>query len=189
MPDQPTNSAQTTGQEFVSATVHLAGAVEVETGHVAHYSAEHIQARIGGVLIYFLDLAAVTAFSAAVADTERVAVGAFEHPEATGLPQHLHHTGQSVSLVVRLRGTQDTEPAKGQTAFASHDGHPFVGCKVGGLRLVIRDAEAMHRLSHVTATVARLAAALWPVSETTDDDATDKATAQDARPTGRQFAL
>ena len=181
MTSQP--SARTVGQEFVSATAHLAGAVEIETGHAAHYSAEHIQARIGSVLIYFLDHAAAQSFAAAAAATEERAGQVFTHPHATGLPTQLRHPGQDVSLIVRLRGPQDTKEPVAMTTAASLDGQPLVGCRVGGLLLVIRDAEAMHRLAHLAATVARVAAALWPATETTDED-----TAQDARLTSRQVA-
>ncbi|GAB4083290.1 hypothetical protein G3R41_21460 [Modestobacter muralis] len=157
-----TNNPRSVGQEFVSATVHLAGAVEIETGHVAHYSAEHIQARIGGVLIYFLDFAAVAAFAEAVADTAETARATFDHAHAAALPPQLRHHGQDVSLIVRLRGRQAGEKAQGKTAAASYDGVPFVGCRIGGIRLVVRDAEAMRLLAHVADTVARIAGALWP---------------------------
>ena len=157
-----TNNPRSIGQEFVSATVHLAGAVAVETGHLAHYTAQHIQARIGGVLIYFLDLAAVDAFANAVADTAADAPQMLGHPEPVALPAHLRHDGQEISLIVRLFGPQHTPKPHGETAKVSGDGAAYISCRVGGLLLVIRDAEAMRRLSHVADTVARLAAALWP---------------------------
>ena len=157
-----TSSPHSTGQQFVAATVHLAGAVEVETGHRAHYSVEHVQARIGGVLVYFLDAAAVDAFARAVVAAAEYGPAAFAHPNATPLPRALVTSAQEVSLVVRLQGEQTTEPPQAVTAAGSlaHRGH--VTCTVGGVRLVLHDAEALHRLAHVTDTVARLAAALWP---------------------------
>lgn len=157
-----TNNPGSYGQQFVSATVHLAGAIEIETGHVAHFTAQHIQARIGGVLIYFLDLPAAEAFAAAVAATGRTARRAFVHSQAVGLPAPLRHTGQDISLIVRLAGPQATAEPQAETAAGSLDGVAHVSCKVGGLRLLVRDAEAMARLAHVADTVARLAVALWP---------------------------
>lgn len=168
MTSSTANNPRNFGQQFVSATVHLAGAVEIETGHVAHFTAHHIQARIGGVLIYFLDLPAVDAFTAAVAATAEIAPQMFDHPNAVNLPAHLRHTGQDVSLIIRLSGPQDTEKPQGRTTASSLDGVAHVGCKVGGLRLVIRDAEAMYRLTHIAETVDRLATALWPVTEPAD---------------------
>ena len=182
-------STRTVGQEFVSATVHLAGAVEVETGHAAHYSAHHVQARIGGVLIYFLDPAAAQHFAAAVDESARIAPQVFDHPHATGLPDTLAHPGQEVSLIVRLRGRQATEKPRGITTAASLDGYPLVGCRIGGLLLIVRDSEAMRRLAHVAATVERVATALWPDTDTDTDTDTDSDTHDGIRPRGRQFVL
>lgn len=152
----------TTGQQFVSATVHLAGAVEVETGHQARYTAQHVQARIGGVLLYFLDRAAVADFARAVAATAEYASAAFGHPHAVQLPEALHTRTQDVSLVVRLQGAQTSEPPRGVTAGGSVGGHGHISCTVGGLRLVLHDAEALHRLVRLAHTVERVAVALWP---------------------------
>ena len=155
---------QRSEQEFVSATVHLAGGVGVETGHAAHYTAEHVQARIGPVLLYFLDLACVDNFSAAVEATVAAAGRVFDHPGPVPLPAALRHPGQEVSLVVRLRGAQRTEGPHGVAAAASLDRGAFISCKIGGLRLVCHDAEALRRLAHVARTAQRVAHALWPAA-------------------------
>jgi hypothetical protein len=176
-----TTNPRTTGQEFVSASVHLAGAVEIETGHLARYSAVHIPARIGGVLLYFLDLAAVEAFAEAVAATEQRAARTFAHPHATGLPAALVYPGQDVSLIVRMSGPQATEEPQAMTAAASGDGVARIGCRIGGLRLVVCDAEAMHRLAHVAQSAARLAAALWP-HETLVDSVPEPSACADRQP-------
>jgi len=157
-----TRSPHSTGQQFVAATVHLAGAVEVETGHRAHYSVEHVQARIGGVLIYFLDAVAVDDFARAVASTVHYGGLAFAHPHATRLPDRIDTGTQEVSLVVRLQGHQSGEKPRGVVASTDTGGRGQVSCLIGALCLVLHDAEALHRLAHVTDTVARLAAALWP---------------------------
>ena len=145
-----------------------------------HYSAEHIQARIGGVLIYFLDHLAVQAFTAAAAAAGDRAGQVFTHTHATGLPAQLRHPGQDLSLIVRLRGPQDPSEPLAMTTAASLDGQALVGCRVGGLLLLIRDAEAMHRLTHLAATVARVAAALWPLTDTSAE-----ADQQPTRPRGQ----
>ena len=163
----------TTGQQFVAATVHLAGAVEVETGHRAHYSVEHVQARIGGVLIYFLDAAAVDAFTRAVAATTQYGGLAFAHPHATRLPDRVDTGTQEVSLVVRLRGHQAGERPRGVVASTDTGGRGQVSCLIGALCLVLHDAEALHRLSYVTDTVARVAAALWPALTPDEIEARD----------------
>jgi hypothetical protein len=155
---------QRSEQEFVSATVHLAGSVDVETGHAAHYSAEHVQARIGPVLLYFLDLAAVGDFAACVEATVAAAGRVFDHAGSVPLPAALRHPGQEASLVVRLRGGQRTEGPHGVAAAASLGRGAFISCKVGGLRLVCHDAEALRRLVHVARTAQRVAHALWPAA-------------------------
>jgi len=156
-------SAGAVGQQFVSAVVHLAGGIDIETGHLAHYSTSHIQARIAGVLIYFLDPAAVTAFAAAVARTAEDAPTVFGHTHPVRLPAELSTTAQEVSLILRLQGDQVTERPSGSTAAVSGFGHGVIGCRVGGLLLQLHDAEALARLAHVARTVTRLAEALWPV--------------------------
>ena len=155
---------QRSEQEFVSATVHLAGSVDAETGHAAHYSAEHVHARIGPVLLYFLDLTAVGDFAACVEATLAAAGRVFGHSGPVPLPAALRHPGQDASLVVRLRGAQRTEGPHGVAAAASLDRGAFISCKVGGLRLVCHDAEALRRLAHVARTAQRVAHALWPAT-------------------------
>lgn len=155
-------SSQSNGHQFVKATVHLAGAVPIETGHRAQYSAEHIQARIGGVLIYFLDLAAVDAFAASVKEAEQFGRAAFGGRQTFRLPGDFLTNTQEVSLVVRLQGHQEAASRKGTIANDHTDGHGNVIVGFGGVRLFLHDPEALHRLIHVTNTVARLAAALWP---------------------------
>jgi hypothetical protein len=167
------SAAGHSGQQFVAATVHLGGSVQIETGHRAHYTAEHVQARIGGVLVYFLDLAAVDAFAAAVAATARYGRAAFAHPHATRLPPDLVTAAQEVSLVVRLKGDQATARPRGAVATAATGMRGRVECTVGGLRLVLHDAEALSRLVHVTDTVARVAAALWPAASLDEVEARD----------------
>ena len=149
-------SAGAVGQQFVSAVVHLAGGIDIETGHLAHYSTSHIQARIAGVLIYFLD-------PAAVARTAEDAPTVFGHTHPVRLPAQLSTTAQEVSLILRLQGDQVTERPSGSTAAVSGFGHGVIGCRVGGLLLQLHDAEALARLAHVARTVTRLAEALWPV--------------------------
>ena len=87
-----------------------------------------------------------------------------------------------MSLIVRLRGPQATEDPQARTATASLDSVPSLVCRIGGLRLVVRDAEAMHRLFRVAQTTARLSAALWPVTAT---DPSDSATQETTRPRGQ----
>ena len=152
----------TNGHQFVRATIHLAGPVEVETAHRAQYAAEHIQARIGGVLIYFLDLAAVDAFAASVKEAEQFGRTAFGQRQTFRLPEELVTNTQEVSVVVRLQGNQEAADRKGTVANDHTDGRGNVVVGFGGMRLLIHDPEALHRLVHVTGTVARLAAALWP---------------------------
>ncbi|GAB4082778.1 hypothetical protein GCU67_20350 [Modestobacter muralis] len=152
----------TSGQQFVRATVHLAGAVTVETGHMAQYSAEHIQARIGGVLIYFLDLAAVDAFAASVSQAAEFGRTAFRQRSTYCLPDELIANTQEVCLVVRLQGHQEPAERNGAVANDSTGGRGHVIVGVGALRLFLHDPQALQRLVHVTDTVARLAAALWP---------------------------
>lgn len=158
----------TAGQEFVSATVHLAGAVGVETGHAAHYSAEHVQARIGPALLYFLDATCVDDFTAAVEAAVAAAPRVFDHPHPATLPGPLQRRDQQTSVVVRLRGPQRATSPHGVAATGSLDRRAFLTCQVGGLRLVCHDAEALHRLAHVARTAQRVAHALWSAQTPTD---------------------
>jgi hypothetical protein len=104
-----TTNLGTSGQQFVSVAVHLAGPVEVETGHRAQYSAEHIQARIGGVLVYFLDQAAVTTFATTVGQAAQIGGTVFGQRETPRLPEELVTNRQEISLVVRLQGDQGSD--------------------------------------------------------------------------------
>jgi hypothetical protein len=148
-------------QEFIRATVHLSGAVPIETGHRAQYSAEHLQVRIGSVLLYFLDFAAVADFAATVAHAARIADGLFGHDAPVLLPQQLQHPGQESSLVIRLRGAQAVAAPTAVHAALSPHGSSFLTCQVGGLVLVLHSPQALTRLVRVTDSAHRLAAALW----------------------------
>lgn len=149
------------GQEFVRATVHLAGAVEIETGHAAHYSAAHVQARIGSALLYLLDYLAARDFAAAVAAVVARGEGLFS-AGAEGLPPRVRHPGQEASVIVRLRGRQQIAPPFAVAASASAGRRAHVVCQLGGLVLVAHTGEALERLGRVADTVHRVAAVLWP---------------------------
>lgn len=94
-PTTSTNSPRPSYQEYVRATIHLAGPVTVETGRLAHYSAVHTRARIGGEIIYFLDLVDVDAFIASVAQAARY--GAARYSPA-------HHLSLAKELITNTRG-------------------------------------------------------------------------------------
>lgn len=151
---------QLVGDELVSAAVDLAGAVSIETGHVANYTAQHVQVRIGPVLVYLLDWAAAESLhraAAAAAASRHV----FAHGHTGRLPRDLQATGQEISLVVRLRGAQSTPAAVVGSGHPSRPARAVVACTVGRLRVVCHDAEALHRLVRVATSALRVAGALW----------------------------
>jgi hypothetical protein len=168
-----TTNLGTSGQQFVSVAVHLAGPVEVETGHRAQYSAEHIQARIGGVLVYFLDQAAVTTFATTVGQAAQIGGTVFGQRETPRLPEELVTNRQEISLVVRLQGDQGSDKPQGAVANDNTGGRGHVRVAVGGMRIFLHDAEALRRLVHVTDTVSRLAVALWPALTLDEIEARD----------------
>lgn len=156
------------GQQLVTATVHLAGAVETETGHVQNAGGAHISARVGGLLLSFVDRDAVAGFVWAAAELGERAVHAFDEHTAPGLPGHRAIEEQSVGLVVRLSGPQELGDSTGSTAGASRDGGPWVATRLGGLRIVVRDAIAMQALTVVAETTERAALLLWPSEDDLD---------------------
>jgi hypothetical protein len=158
------------GQQLVTATVHLAGAVETETGHVANAGGAHITARLGGLLLYFLDRDAVAGFVRSVAAVRKLAAGAFDERTAPALPGDRDVVEQSIGLVIRLRGVQDVGRPTAATAAASRDGGPFVALRLGGLRVVVRDRIALQAVTLVAETADRASALLWVDSEDADDD-------------------
>lgn len=158
-----TGAGEWGGQEFVRATVHLAGPVEIETGHAAHYAAAHVQARIGPALLYFLDYVAARDFAAAVADAAaKAAVARLFSPEGAALPPGLGGSDQESSVIVRLRGRQQVVAPQAVAGAVSPHRQPFLTCQLGGLVLVLHSAEALARLVTVAYTAHRVAAALWP---------------------------
>jgi hypothetical protein len=167
------------GQQLVTATVHLVGAVETETGHVANAGGAHITARLGGLLFYLLDRDAVAGFVWAVAEAREFAARAFGKDTAPGLPGHRQIDEQSVGLVVRLSGAQELGEPSAATASASRDGGPFVALRIGGLRIVVRDRIALQALTLVTDSTERAAIVLWPSSE---DELSELNTGQTPRP-------
>lgn len=158
------------GQQFVSATVHLAGAVQTETGHATWSGAGHVMARIGGLLIYFLNTEALAGFAAAAARAGGLGGEVFGHELPRRLPDGLIARGvggvQEVSLVLRLRGAQQIAGPNGVPARASADGRPHVRVRVGGLVLVLHDQVSLQALVAVAAVARRAGDALWP-----DEDA------------------
>lgn len=158
------------GQQLVTATIHLAGPVETETGHVANAGGAHITARLGGLLLYFLDHDAVTGFVRAVSKVHNVAAGAFDKHTAPALPGDRDIVEQSIGLVVRLSGAQDVGQPAGSTAAASRDGGPFVALRLGGLTIVIRDRIALQALTLVAETTERASALLWVDPEDAADE-------------------
>lgn len=174
------------GQQLVTATVHLAGAVETETGHVANAGGAHITARLGGLLLYFLDRDAVAGFVWAAARARKYAAGAFNEHTAPALPGQRDVVEQSIGLVVRLSGAQELGEPTAATAAASRDGGPFVALRVGGLTVVIRDRIALQAISLVTESTERAALALWP---STDDELADADTGDVQRPRLPRIAL
>ena len=161
------------GQQLVTATVHLAGAVETETGHVANAGGAHITARLGGLLLYFLDRDAVAGFVRSVARVGELAAGAFDRHTAPALPGDRHIGEQSIGLVIRLSGAQDVGKPTAATAAASRDGGPFVALRLGGLRVVVRDRIALQALMVVAETTDRASALLWVDPEDAADDLGD----------------
>ncbi|SHN88913.1 hypothetical protein SAMN05660350_04904 [Geodermatophilus obscurus] len=160
-------SAMSACQEFVRATVHLAGEVEIETGHVTRFTVEHVQARIGSALLYLLDFTAAADFArAALAAAER-AGGLFTAGGAGSLPVELVQAGQDSSVIVRMCGAQPVAYPQAVAGSVSRHGRAYLTCQVGGLVLVLHDAEATGRLVAVAETVHRVAAALWPVAAQT----------------------
>ena len=155
------------GQQFVAATVHLAGAVEFETAHASWTGIGHVMARIGGVVVYFLDRAAIAGFAIAAGEAGALGAQTFGDQQARPLPALARVSdGQDASIVLRLQGAQDIGRPHGRTAHASQDGAAFVAMRVGGLTLVLRDQLALTALEQVAATAARAADVLWP-----DEDA------------------
>lgn len=151
------------GQQFVTATVHLAGAVETETAHARWNSgAGHVMARIGGVLLYFLDRDAIAGFAQAAAEAGPLGRPVFGDHDVHRLPAAQVDTGQDASLVLRLSGAQDIGGPNGVSAQASRDGQPHVTLRVGGLRLVLRDRVALRALVQVAEAAVRAGDALWP---------------------------
>ena len=155
---------QSDSQEFIRATVHLAGEVEYETGHSSRYSTEHVQARIGSALVYLLDFVAASDFVRAARLGAERARGLFPAEHTASLPVELLHTGQDSSVVVRMRGAQTSATAQAISAAANRHRRPYLTCQIGGLVLVLHDAEAVSRLVEVAETSYRVAAALWPIS-------------------------
>lgn len=155
---------QSSSQEFVRATVHLAGEVEYETGHSTRYSAEHVQTRIGSALVYLLDFGAAADFARAARLGAERAQGLFPAEHTASLPVEMLHTGQESSVIVRMRGAQTSATAQAITAAANRHRRPYLTCQIGGLVLVLHDAEAVARLVEVAETSYRVAAALWPIS-------------------------
>ena len=155
---------QSDSQEFIRATIHLAGEVEYETGHSSRYSTEHVQARIGSALVYLLDFVAASDFVRAARLGAERARGLFPTEHTASLPVELLHTGQDSSVVVRMRGPQTSATAQAISAAANRHRRPYLTCQLGGLVLVLHDAEAVGRLVEVAETSYRLAAALWPIS-------------------------
>jgi len=166
------------GQQLVTATVHLAGAVETETGHVQNACGAHITARLGGLLLYFLDSDAVASFAWAVAEAREFAERAFDKHTAPGLPGQRNVIEQSIGLVVRLSGAQELGEPTAATQAASRDGGPFVALRVGGLRVVIRDRAALQAVTLVADSTERAALALWRSPE---DDLADLSDGQRPR--------
>jgi hypothetical protein len=176
--------SQFRSQEFVRATVHLAGDVGVETGHVARFTVEHVQARIGSALLYLLDYTAAADFARAALAAAALAAaqsgggqsgvgqlapgqrggGLFAAAGVGGLPAEVWHGGQDSSVIVRMRGTQPVAFPQAVAASGSRHGRAYLSCQVGGLVLVLHDTEAVQRLVLVADTVHRVAAALWPGS-------------------------
>ena len=151
-------------QEFIRATVHLAGKVEIETGHATRYSAEHVQTRIGSALVYLLDYVAAANFGRAAQLAAQRGDGLFAPGYAATLPGELLHSGQDSSVIVRMRGAQTSAAAQAISASASRHRRPYLACQVGGLVLVLHDGEAVARLVQVAETAHRVARALWPIS-------------------------
>lgn len=151
------------GQEFVRATVHLAGEVDIETGHSSRYSVEHVQTRLGSALIYLLDFDATADLVRVARVGAERARGLFDDDQIACLPVGVLHDGQESSVVMRMRGRQTTVTAQAITAAANRYRRPYLTCQVGGLVLVLHDAEAVARLVEVTETSYRVASALWPV--------------------------
>lgn len=158
------------GQQLVMATVHLAGPVETETGHVANAGGAHITARLGGLLLYFLDPAAVAGFVRSVAGVRKLAAGAFDEHTAPALPGDRDIVEQSIGLVIRLRGVQDVGQPTAATAAASRDGGPYVALRLGGLTVVVRDRIALQALTLVAQTTERASVLLWVDPEDIADD-------------------
>lgn len=151
------------GQQFVSATVQLAGAVDTETAHATWTAgAGHVMARIGGVLLYFLDRDAVASFAAVAAQASPLGRPVFGGQDVHRLPAAQVETGQDASIVLRLRGAQYLGGPNGVPAQASRDGRAHVTLRVGGLRLVLRDRLALAALIEVAQTALRAADVLWP---------------------------
>ncbi|SCX60514.1 hypothetical protein SAMN03159343_4110 [Klenkia marina] len=155
------------GQQFVSATVHLAGAVEFETAHASWTGIGHVMARMGGVLLYFLDRAAIAGFAIAAGEAGALGAQTFGDQQVRPLPALARvGDGQDASIVLRLHGAQDIGRPHAATTTSSQDGGAFVAVRVGGLTLVLRDQLALAALEQVAATAARAADVLWP-----DEDA------------------
>ena len=151
------------GQQFVTATVHLAGAVETETAHARWNSgAGHVMARVGGVLLYFLDRDAIAGFAQAAAEASPLGGPVFGDHDVHRLPAAQVDTGQDASLVLRLSGAQDIGGPNGLTGQTSQDGAPYVSLRVGGLRLMLRDRLALSALVQVAEDARRAGDALWP---------------------------
>ena len=117
--------------------------------------------------------AVLIACFASVANAADYGRQAFGQRSTYRLPEELITNTQEVSLVVRLQGHQEAADRKGAIANDQTDGRGNVVVGFGGLRLLIHDPEALHRLEHVTHTVARLAAALWPALTLDEIEARD----------------
>ena len=150
-------------QEFIRATVHLVGEVDFETGHSSRYSVEHVQTRIGSALVYLRDFAAAADLARVARIGAERARGLWLDDQISVLPGGVLHAGQDSSVVVRMRGPQTTVTAQAITAAANRNRRPYLTCQVGGLVLVLHDAEAVARLVEVAETAYRVAGALGPV--------------------------
>jgi hypothetical protein len=155
---------QASSQEFIRATVHLAGEVDYETGHSTRVTAEHVQTRIGSALVYLLDFIAAGDFARAARLGAERAQGLFPAGHTASLPEALLHSGQESSVIVRMRGAQTSATAQAISAAANRHRRPYLTCQIGGLVLVLHDAEAVARLVEVAETSYRVAAALWPIT-------------------------
>lgn len=123
-----------------------------------------MQTRIGSALVYLLDFGAVADFARAARLGAQRAQGLFPAEHTASLPVEMLHTGQESSVIVRMRGAQTSATAQAITAAANRHRRPYLTCQIGGLVLVLHDAEAVARLVEVAETSYRVAAALWPSS-------------------------